>query len=406
MTDTAPRVTLSSIYETRESCRSCQGKNLVPVLNLGDQYIAKFEDTADIYLPRAPMLLVRCGGCGLLQLMHTVDPDLMFREYWYRSGINKTMRDEMRDVATQALAFNDEGGAWLDIGANDGTLLSCVPKDFVRVACEPAATFTHQLREHCDVVVPDYFSAAAIKDKGEREFDVITSCAMFYDLDDPASFVQDIAKVLAKNGVWVNQLNDSPTILRNNAFDGICHEHLTYWSVPQLKELYGRFGLKIVKVTANEINGGSVRVFAVHNDRSLDEVRGVFETPSAEDVDLFAHRVVRWKHRMVEILNDEVSRRGPVWGYGASTKAVSMLQYLNQNQVFTAIADRNPAKWGKVMSGTWIRVASEEEFRAAKPHMAVAFIWAFRNEILARERPLMDSGTTMLMPLPNVEFCT
>lgn len=405
MTETLPRVTISKTFEKRDRCRACAG-TLSPVLNLGDQYLARFEDAVDIYLPRAPLELVRCDKCGLLQLQHTVDPDLMFREYWYRSGINKTMRDEMKDVATQALVFNDEGGAWLDIGANDGTLLACVPKEFVKIACEPSATFAHQLKEHADVVVSDYFSAQAIKDRGEREFDVITSCAMFYDLDDPAIFVQDIAKVLAQNGVWVNQLNDSPTMLRNNAFDGVCHEHLTYWSVPQLKELYGRFGLKIVKVTANDINGGSVRVFAVHKDRNMDEIRNTFETPSAEDASLFAGRIARWKNRMSEVLNDEASRRGPVWGYGASTKAVSMLQYLNQHQCFVGIADRNPAKWGKVMSGTWLKVASEEEFRNANPNMAVAFIWAFRNEILARERQLMDSGTTMLMPLPDISFAT
>src|SRR3990172_9629543 len=249
----------TAICQERKTCRACESKTLVSVLDLGLQALPRFPEAGDEKIPEAPLHLVQCGMCGLMQLLHSVDPDLVFRQYYYRSSVNQTMRDALQDLVLSACELVRKG-TWLDIGANDGTLLSKVPVTFRKVACEPAATFTAQLHEHAGVVIPEYFSRKHLTRNGEFQADVITSAAMFYDLDDPNAFVEDISRTLTDQGVWVNQLNDSPTMLRRNAFDSVVHEHLCYYDLPSLKDMYRRHGLSITQVTYNEVNGGSVRV--------------------------------------------------------------------------------------------------------------------------------------------------
>lgn len=391
------------VYTQRKTCRVCDAKTLVSVLNLGDQELPRFLDSENEPVPKAPLHLVRCATCGLLQLEHSVDPDLVFRQYWYRSSINQTMRKALKDLVATATQIK-ERGVWLDIGANDGCLLDQTPDIFRRIACEPAITFHDQLREHAEVVIPTYFSREALTNAGEDKCDVITSAAMFYDLDDPNSFVADIAKSLAKGGVWVNQLNDSPTMLKRNAFDSIVHEHLCYYDLPTLKDLYERHGLEINHVSYNEVNGGSIRITA-SKKRTLSRLSDTwFVGNSQQEVESFALRVKRWRRQMREIIDSDLMRYRPLWGYGASTKLGVMLGYLERNEVFIGIADRNAAKWGRKFGGTGIPIVNEVQFRAAKPGYVLVGPWAFRNEFIERERTIMDAGATLIFPLPNIEF--
>lgn len=387
-------------YHQRETCRVCRAKTLVHVLSLGEQYVVAFPKTRDESLPKAPITLVRCALCGLLQLLHTVDRDLMYREYWYRSSVNQTMREALRDIVHAGTEMVWEG-RWLDIGANDGCLLSYVPDVFERVAVEPAQTFRSQLEEFADHVVSGYFSAGAVT----GQFDVITSAAMFYDVDDPEDFCKDIAAVLTKDGVWINQISDAPTMLDKNAFDALCHEHLCYYTVRDLETIYRKAGLKVTLVTHNEVNGGSIRVFAQrdvgsHERRELRE----YATISAAEADRFALRVGRWKNLMREILNVESIKYQPLWAYGASTKGSTLLQYLDCNERFIGVADRNPEKAGRMMVGSWIPITDEQTLRKAKPRTMVVLPWAFRDEFVRREEGMRQNGTSMIMPLPNPEF--
>lgn len=401
-TASAPN-TIAADFTERKSCRACDSKTLMQVLPLGNQTLPRFTDTNVEVIPAAPLNLVQCGTCGLLQLAHTVNPDSLFREYWYRSSINQSMRDALKDVVAGALEFVDSG-CWLDIGANDGYLLSQVPNDFAKVACEPALTFKDELDGEADLVIPDYFTKGNFVRTSAAKPTVITSCAMFYDLEDPTRFVSDIAEVLDRDGVWINQLNDAPTMMEANAFDSICHEHLTYWGLGQLHDLYRKCGMKIVKIERNDVNGGSVRVYAVHSKRPIKEAHESLFTNVTRGTALrFADRVHNWKTATSEILRAEVNRRGPVWGYGASTKAGTLLQFLDEPYCFHAVADRNPLKHGKYMA-TRLKIVSEDELRARAPKMVVPFIWAFRKEILERERDIRDMGTTMFFVLPNPEL--
>lgn len=397
------------IYKTRTDCRSCKGTLLQKIIHLGTQYLVNFVPDIDVSLPKAPLTLMRCDGCGLLQLQHTVNPELLFRDFWYRSGINQSMRDALVDVVKSVEKVRPEGeGVWLDIGANDGFLLSKVPDSYLRIAVEPARTFTDELRKIADHVVSDFFTAepdAFYNAKGKGRCDVITSAAMFYDVDDPDAFVADIAKVMSPNGVWVNQLNDSPTMLERNAFDAICHEHLCYYDIFSLKALYERHGLVITQVSYNDVNGGSIRVFATKKRAGVYGIPMLgFKSCSLADCLRFADRVKKWKVRFTDFMRGAMAMHGPIWLYGASTKGSVLLQYLESAAHFAGIADRNPTKHGLKMAGTWIPVVPEDEMRAQSPRFVIGLPWAFADEFVKREREMLDNGTTFCFPLPDIRF--
>lgn len=390
------------IAKQRFNCRLCDG-TFRPVLSLGDQYLVRFPDKIDESLPKAPLSLVQCESCHLLQLEHTTNPDLLFREFYYRSGINQTMRDALQDVVDDASHYVRKG-VWLDIGANDGYLLSCLPDGWIKIACEPAQNFRPNLEEHADHVISDYFSADhdCLWDKTRGRCDVVTSVACFYDVDDPNEFVADVAEVMAPGGVWINQLNDSPTMLKRNAFDSVCHEHLVYYDIHNLAQLYAKHGLVITKISFNEVNGGSVRIFA-HKEVSGLQPMNLLGVPrvSPEAAGAFASRVKRWKQEMGNYLN---SLKTGVWGYGASTKGAVLLQYLDCDDRIVAIADRNPTKHGKMMVGSWAPIVGEAEMRVATPPHVLVLPWAFKDEFTEREAETRAAGSVFIYPLPQIEI--
>lgn len=384
------------VYETRTTCRVCGKPSLSLVLSLGDQYVANFVKDVDVMLPRVPLNLVQCTDCGLLQLRETTNPDILWRgHYWYRSGINATMRDALYDVVQTGLHFVG-AGTWLDIGANDGTLLSRVPQDFKKIGCEPSTSMQSYLEEHADKVVGDFFSAESVGEPAN----VITSCAMFYDIDDPNRFVGDIVKTMTDDGIWINQLSNTPAMLEATAFDNICHEHACYYDIASLQKLYEQHGLVIISTSLNDVNGGSIRTVAAK--RGMPNVLGIPKiVPGA--VKNFCDRVRRWKLLAQEVM-DNLPSMTSLWAYGASTKGCTLLQYLDRSDKFIGIADRNPSKWGLRMAGTWIPIVDEETMRQAKPTHLMALPWAFKQEFVAREAATRNAGTTMIWPLPEISF--
>lgn len=403
MISTREGATMNAVSTARTTCRACSSGDLDPILSLGDQYLVRFTPAKDLSLPRSPLNLMRCGACGLLQLEHTVDPDLLFREFWYRSSVNDSMKTALKDIVRTGLTYH-HNGTWLDIGANDGYLLSQVPPNFFRLAFEPAMNFEDELYGVADLAVMDYFNIeATVAHRGHC--DVITSAAMFYDLDDPNTFVANIAKALSPNGVWINQLNDAPSMLKANAFDAICHEHLCYYDLHSLRLLYEKHGLVILDVTYNDVNGGSMRVVAEKPSRATRSISlaGHQTVPVYEPFN-FGRRVTKWRERMTDLIANAVSLRGPIWCYGASTKGCVLLQYLDLNEAFCGIADRNERKRGLFMSGSWLEIHDEEVMRNARPAHVLALPWAFRDEFVKREREMLNSGTTMIFPLPSIEF--
>ncbi len=410
---------------TRTVCRVC-GSAFEPVLDLGNLYVSNFPLPTDTDDVAAPLELVLCRRCHLLQLRHSVSPEFMYRNYWYRSGTNRTMRQALSDIANiaETLIHLKSGDSVLDIGCNDGTLLASYKTgDIFRIGFDPAENLAAWSQKVTDVLVTDFFSAhtfASVADlKGKRP-KVVTSIAMFYDLEDPNEFVNDIKGVMDPDGLWIVQMSYLPLMLSTNEFGNICHEHLEYYSLQSFEFLLRQHDFAVVDVELNEINGGSIRAY-IRNVGADTEVFGddTYRTLAAERVQAmrereiklglddsrvyhdFARRVERIKQDVVTFVQAEKAKGKRIFVYGASTKGNTVLQYFGLDAtMIAAAAERNPDKFGRVTVGSRIPIVSEEAARAEKPDYFLILPWHFLEEFMEREYNYLASGGRFIVPFP------
>ncbi len=412
--------------KTRITCRVCDG-SLDPVLSLGELYASDFPLPGEDDGIKAPLELVICRRCKLLQLKHTVPAEELYRNYWYRSGTNKTMRDALADIANkaEALIHLKAGDTVLDIGCNDGTLLDSYKTGGIyKVGFDPAENLAPLSRKVADKVIVDFFNAEGFNgatDLRGRLPQIVTSIAMFYDLEDPQRFVSDIKSVMDPNGLWVVQMNYLPLMLKQNAFDNICHEHLEYYSLQSFAYLLKLQDMEVVDVELNDVNGGSFRAY-IRNQGADEECFGdeTYRGLAAERVRMlreheikiglddketyaeFAMWVSRIKQDVTRFIKEQVQGGKKVYVYGASTKGNTLLQYFGLDaSLIGAAAERNPDKWGRVTVGTHIPIISEEEARSAKPDYFLVLPWHFIEEFKQRERDFVRSGGRFILPAPH-----
>jgi len=393
---------------THTTCRLCKSSDLHDVLSLGDQYINDFVPQERIGKGlKAPLELVRCDNCTLLQLRHTAPQELLFsRYYWYRSGVTDTMRRALREItkAVENMMPLKPGDVVLDIGANDGTLLAAYSADGIkRVGCEPANNLVDALRKNTDYVMHDFWNYERYLELAQAwgfgKAKVITAIGMFYDLEDPNKFIRDAQKALAEGGIFIAQLMCLQSMLDKNDLGNIVHEHLEYYSLASLKYLFENNGLEIFKIEENDVNGGSYRIFARHyrgTGLKLDD------HITLDDILAFADRIKDSRDRCVAFIKEEVANGKRIYIYGASTKGNVILQYYGlDHTLITAAAERSPEKWGKYTIGSWIPIVSEEEARKAQPDYFLVLPWAFFDEFYDREKEWRERGGKFIVPLPT-----
>ena len=404
-----------------QACRNCQNNNLKHILNIGNQYLVDFlEEDGENFT--APLELVLCdpetNGCGLLQLHHTVSPDLLYRRFWYKSGVNQTIRDDLEEIVRKAEEKvnleNDD--IVLDIGANDGTLLRFYKNKSIKpIGFEPATNLLEEASIDTFKIFNEYFNAKSFKSEfGTKKARVITSISMFYDLDKPHDFVGDIKDILDDNGIWILQMNYLVTMLENNAFDNIVHEHLEYYSLQSLEYLLNKHDLEVFDVEQNNINGGSIRVYIKFKNsnkfsisKNVDSVReyekkiGLNNTKTYLD---FAKRILNLREQTCGFIEDEIRDGKKIYVYGASTRGNTLLQYYGLNsELILAAAERNPEKWGKKTVGSQIPIISEKQARSEKPDYFLILPWYFKEEFVKRESEFLQNGGKFLIPLPEFE---
>jgi SAM-dependent methyltransferase len=404
-------------------CRVCGNAKLLPIMSLGAQFINNFVRSPAEDGIRVPLEIVLCdasaGGCGLLQLRHTTPAELMYKQYWYKSGINESMIAALRDVTAKSkqLVPLKPGDLVVDIGANDGTMLRTYGAPGVKlVGFEPATNLIPEASVGTTKIINDFFSAAALEKAfpGEKA-KIVTAIAMFYDLDDPNAFVADLKRVLAPDGMLVIQMSYLTLMLETNNFDNICHEHLEYYSMLSLENLLKRHRLEIFDVELNDVNGGSYRVYARHAGAPLRGFPGAdqrireleererrlgLHTPAAYHD--FANRVQEEQRKLGDFVRAEVAKGKRVYIYGASTKGNTLLQYYGIGpDLVPKAADRNPDKWGRMTVGTHIPIVSEEEARKERPDYFLVLPWHFIDGFVKRERAYLEAGGKFIVPLPK-----
>ena len=393
---------------TRKTCRLCGADKLTEVFSVGNQYINDFVPSEKVGQGlKAPLDLVICDECSLLQLRHTAPQELLYsRYYWYRSGVTDTMREALRNITSEIAdtVKLKEGDVVLDIGANDGTLLATyTAKGIHKVGCEPADNLVEALRENTEYVMHDfwdyknYMELAAHWGFGKAK--VITAIGMFYDLEDPNKFIADAKNALTEDGVFVAQLMCLIPMLEKNDLGNICHEHLEYYSLETLKYLFEKNGLEMFKIEENDVNGGSYRIYARH----YKETGILFdEKVTKQDILDFGKRLQDNRDKCVAFIKEKVAKGKKVYVYGASTKGNVILQYFGlDNKLITAAAERSPEKWGKYTIGTWIPIVSEDEAREAQPDYFLVLPWAFFDEFYEREKEWREKGGKFIIPLPE-----
>lgn len=420
------------IQRVREisACRICVNTALEPVVDLGSQAIAGLFDDGETAHQRdrpVPLRVVRChaqpgrAACGFVQLTHTVSPSILYREYGYRSGINTTMRGHLEGLVREieAVVPLRRGDLVVDIGANDGTtLLAYRTEGMVKVAYEPS-NVRPESQDHGIAYIPHTFNRQDFDARVPgRRARVITSIAMFYDVDAPVEFCRDLCGLLADDGVWVIEMSYLGAMLKHHAFDAICHEHLGYYSLGTLQWVARQADLEFSDSTFNEANGGSVRcsltkraartaIPAANRARIAralrDERRRGDHLP--ESYAQFRAAIQRVRRELTGLLSRMRRQGRRVFGYGASTKGNVLLQYCGIGpRDLVAIADRNPAKVGRTTPGSQIPICSEAQMREARPDYLLILPWHFLDEFLMREQALRASGTAFIVPLPEVRL--
>lgn len=411
----------------RKTCRVCGSSALTPVINLGEQYLqGSFVKPGKEEPPlrKISLSLVRCDptkderACGLLQMEHTVPPEVLYSAYWYRSGTNDTMRNHLQGITEEAASLIGKSNARvLDIGCNDGTLLKCYPQNFIKFGVDPsdvAQEITGDITAIQDIFPSEELTKVL---QGEK-IDIITSIAMFYDLEDPVSFCKEIKKALAPGGLWVFEMSYMPSMLKMNSYDTICHEHLEYYSLAVLEYILKQADLKIVDAVLNDINGGSIRCYATHLDnfafKKQEAVTRIKLLRQAEfDMELdtdkpyknFQDRINVHKEQLVSLLKMLKKEGKSIHIYGASTKGNTILQWCGiDNRIIDVAAERNPDKYGAYTLGTDIPIVSEADSRAMKPDYYLVLPWHFKEEFLKREEEILQRGVGLIFPLPNVEI--
>ena len=408
-------------YAQIDRCRVSGSSNLVTVLSLGQQTLTGvFPRTTSAQITSGPLELVWCPESGLLQLHHSYAAGEMYGDnYGYRSGLNQSMVDHLSDKARQLerLAGLQAGDVVLDIGSNDGTTLKAFSVPGIRrIGIDPTgekfrSCYTDEIR-----LLPEFFSAAAYRRVESQRAKVVTSIAMFYDLDAPVEFAKQIESILAADGIWHFEQSYMPSMLRTNSYDTICHEHLEYYSLGVVQKIVEAAGLTVVDVVMNAVNGGSFAVTAARADNKAVQqnapvVNWLLEQEARMGLDTprpyrdFEERVFRHRSDLTRLIRTLVADGKKVLGYGASTKGNVLLQFCGfTDKDIPTIAEVNPDKFGCFTPGTHIPIVSEAEARAMKPDYFLVLPWHFKNSIVRREHEFLASGGKMIFPFPEIEI--
>jgi len=408
------------MYKKVSKCRICGNTQLECVLDLGVQMLTGvFPQEKNAKVTTGPLRLVKCMGgsetCGLLQMEHSYDLAEMYGEnYGYRSGLNASMVAHLHGKVKRILGQVDlrSGDLVLDIGSNDSTTLQAYPSEgLVLAGIDPTGVKFHSYYPKHIGLIPDFFSSALVEERFPgKKAKVITSFSMFYDLEAPMAFMQEVHEVLADDGIWVFEQSYMPTMLETNSYDTVCHEHLEFYALSQIKWMADRVGFRILDVEFNDVNGGSFSITVAKgsgNEAAIPAVQKILDAELSRGLDTlapfhsFAEHAARTKRDLLAFLHAARAEGKTVAALGASTKGNVLLQYcdLTENEI-AFVGEVNPEKFGCFTPGTWIPIIPEAELLAKKPDYIMVLPWHFRGFFVSNRK---FSGTNLVFPLPEVE---
>lgn len=408
-----------SIIKTLDNCRICKTYNIIDVISLGEQSItSRFPLYGDYSTPKTPITLCMCQQCGLIQLRQTTESKELYEyEYGYRSGISNTMKLHLKQYQEEILSIISlqEGDNIVDIGSNDSTMLQYYSNSVRRIGIDPTGK---QFQEYYGDVelLPDYFTYDNFINRfGNIRCTLVSSISMFYDLPDPVQFAKDIYSILHDDGIWTCEQSYLLSMIETNSIDTICHEHLEYYGLHQIKEIADRANFNIIDVKFNDCNGGSFRIYFAKKTSTLykentelishilnkEKEKGIMNIELYESFMKGCNKQIQYLKDFIDIVNSQGKK---VYIYGASTKGNCLLQYANINESHIKYAvERNQNKIGK-MTSTGIEIIGEEQMRENPPEYLLVLPWHFREEIIKREYIFLKNGGQFIFPFPTFEI--
>jgi hypothetical protein len=420
-------------------------KPLTELFSLGDLYISDFIKTQGDYrgVKKWDLTMMLSPETQCLQLKENADKHFMYGKYWYRSGTNASMTNELQDIAKSCTTLSKckpqpeikSGGktkkVFLDIASNDGTLLKYVRENqtidnnYVTIGIDPAeGSFQSEAKQNCDFAIQNFFSKSVYENTYNHKASIVTCIAMFYDLDDPISFLKDVYDIMEDDGLFVIQQSYMPLMIKQLAFDNICHEHVFYHSLYSMEYMLKQTGFKVVDVQLNDINGGSFRTYiqkeiaksesfgsSPYRDvakmrlESLREYEKTLNLQDKESYNTFWNNVQDLRKQTYDFIKKVHDEGKSIWVYGASTKGNTLLQWFNlDNCLIDGAAERSPYKYGLKTIGTNIPIHSEETMRRINPDYLLVLPWHFINEFKEREKDYLNNGGQFIVPCPKFEI--
>jgi NDP-4-keto-2,6-dideoxyhexose 3-C-methyltransferase len=407
-------------YQTIDNCRLCNNKKFINVLNLGKQSLSGiFHDKKNAKEIKTPLEWIKCNGknsCGLIQLRHSANISKMYGQtYGYHSSISSLMIDHLKlkyNKINNFLNLSSKNNI-LDIGCNDGTFLGFFKKNKCkRFGIDPSSKkFKKYFQKNIDVAYKFFSKENVIKSFGEKKFKLISSIAMFYDIENPISFAKDIYDLLEDDGIWVNELSYNPLLFQNLTYDQICHEHVTYWGLREMQFLLEKANLQIVDFDFNEINGGSFsliitkkncKTYKIKKKKIIKILNYEKKFHKINYLKKYKLRINNHKTKLIKFLKKSKKENITVYGYGASTKGNIVLNYCNiTEKLLNSIADEQKEKHGLFTPGTKIKIISKNKVRKINPKYILVLIWPFRKEVLLQEKEYIFNGGQLVFSLPR-----
>ena len=401
------------------NCTNCKSKKFSKIFSLGKlSFSGRFAKTFSEVIPSAQLNLIMCKVCKLVQLDRSFDPKYLYgKGYGYRTGINKTMTEHVKQTVRYAskIANLEKKNCVLDIASNDGTLLSFYPKNITTVGIDPLVNKYKSFYNKINFKISNFFNIKDIKKlKIKKKFKIITALSVFYDLRDPNKFLKEVKQILDNDGIFVLEHADLYSIIKNNIFDTICHEHLGYFSSKVIIEMMNNNDFKVFNHEFNNINGGSSRYYISHKNSKYKILKSVKNILAKEKklglhhkktFDIFFKKILIENTKLKNLIGKIKKNNLSIHGYGASTKGNILLQFCKiGSKHIDYIAERNPLKYGMYAPGTKIKIISEKLSRSLKPNYYLVLPWHFKKEILDREKKQLKRGVMFIFPLPKLKI--
>ena len=400
-----------------KSCRSCNTKKLVKLFSLGRlSFTGKFP-SHNQKIKKEPISIAICKKCELVQLTHNFDLKYLYGpDYGYRTGINKTMLNHVKNVVKylSKKTYLKKGDYALDIASNDGSLLNFYNSNIITFGIDPILDKYKDKYKKINYKISDFFSADKIRAKTKKKFKIITALSVFYDTLNPNQFLKDIKKLLSKDGILLLEFADLASIIQNKMFDTICHEHLEYYSSKVILNLCNKNKLRVFDIKKNDINGSSKQYYICHDNSKIlnnnivikDELQNEskLKLSEVETFKKFFKNINQLKNEIDKLIKKINQKGKKIHCYGASTKGNVLLQYYKiNNKMISYAAERNAKKYNLFTPGTNIKIISENLSRFLRPDYYLVLPWHFKKEILIREKSIRKKGVKFIFPLPKLK---